>query len=311
MNTRSIKVQFLIFVVLPLCWGSAFLATKLCLVDLSPIWLGAIRHTLSSTIFLTVLLSKGGVKSSLREFKSHWLLFFSVGIVGTFLAAFFQNMGLRFTTASVSSLINTLEPVLVAMMSVIILRESLSRAGIIGLIIAFVGGCIVITNGNPSTLFQLDGQVKGNLLILLLVISNSLYTILTKVLVGKTKPLYAVTFSGLIGTLALVISALVLEDFPTLSHVSPTTWLWVIYLAVFPTCFSLFLYNKLLTKIPASRVSVILFLIPLYGVLLGILFLGEPLSKAMIYGGFLTLVGVWLVEYRPAKVRQKLLEGRG
>ncbi len=305
---RSLKDRILLLIVLPLFWGSTFLATKICLVDLSPVWMGAIRYSISSIIFLSILWRRFSIKDSIKELRSHWPLFAAVGIVGTFFAAFFQNLGLQYTTASVSSLINTLEPVLVAVMSVAFLKERLSRVGIGGLITAFLGGFIIITNGNLANIVHLDGTIKGNLLILLSIVSYACYTIFTKMLVGRTDPLFAVTFSTIIGTLALIISALVMEEFPTLIQVSIRTWSAVVYLAVFPTCLSLFLFNRLLTEVNASKVSIILFLIPLYGLLLGVFLLGEPLSAAMVCGGFLTMIGVWLIEYGPLKTEEVVSE---
>lgn len=294
---KTLSQQFMLLVVLPLFWGTTFLATKVCLTDLPPIWLGAIRYTLSSLIFLALLLREDRTMRPLRDVKKHWLYFLGVGLIGTFSAAFFQNIGLRFTTASMSSLINTLEPVMVALMSVILLKEKLPRPGVIGLVIAFIGGFIIITNGNPATLMHLDGTVKGNILIFISIFSYACYTIFSKLLVMRTDPLNAVTYSSVIATIILFITALGMEPFPALSKVSLTTWVAIVYLAVFPTCLALLLYNKLLTEVEASKTTVILFLIPVYGLLLGVLMLGDPLTWAMILGGIITIVGVWLIEY--------------
>lgn len=299
---KTLLHQFLILVVLPLFWGSTFLATKICLDDLPPIWLGAIRYLISSLIFLAMLWKADRTKKPLQDLRAHWPLFLAVGLVGTFSAAFFQNIGLRYTTASTSSLINTLEPVLVALMSVLFLKERLSRGGIFGLVIAFVGGFIIITNGNPATLLHLDGTVMGNLLILISIVSYACYTIFTKMLVGRTLPIYAVTFSSIIGTIFLFISAIGLETFPDLTQVPIRIWFAIVYLAVFPTCIALFLFNQLLTQVEATKTSVILFLIPVYGLLLGTVLLGEDLTSAMIFGGLLTIFGVWLIEYSPIRL---------
>lgn len=303
---KKIINRLLILVVLPLCWGSTFLATKVCLRELPPIWMGAMRYLISSIIFLSFVIYQGSLKKSLHDLKSKWYLFFGVGLVGTFFAAFFQNLGLQFTTASVSSLMNTLEPVLVAILSFIILKERLPLIGVIGILIAFSGGFILITNGNPMSLLELDGTVQGNLLVFLSIISYAFYTIFTKLLVKDTDPLTAVTFSTIIGTVFLLISALIMEDFPQVNMVSNQTWLGVVYLAVFPTCISLFLFNELLSRVDASRTTIILFLIPVYGLLLGMVLLGEKLSGPMIFGGLLSILGVWLIEYRPIKLGKKV-----
>ena len=297
--------RILLLVIIPLFWGSTFLGTKICLKDLSPLYLGAIRYTLSSFIFGIVCFSKVKLSESIIEFKKHWKLFFFVGLVGTFFASFFQNIGLQLTTASVSSLLNTLEPVLVAVLSVIFLKEKLSQSTMIGLLTAFLGGFILITNGDIFAIFSLDGAIIGNLFILLSICSYAVYTILTKILVNRSNPLYAVTFSTIIGSLLLLLSAFIFEDIHILTQVSTQTWLAIIYLAIFPTCLSLFLFNKLLTMVDATKTSIILFLIPLYGMFLSILILNESLTKAMIIGTILTLFGVYLIEYSPLKFRLK------
>lgn len=300
--------RILLLVIIPLFWGSTFLGTKICLRDLSPLYLGAIRYTLSSVIFLVVLFSKVKINESIIEFRKHWKLFFLVGLVGTFFAAFFQNIGLRLTTASVSSLLGTLEPVLVAVLSVIFLKEKLSKVTIIGLVTAFFGGFILITNGNIYAIINLDGAILGNLFILISICSYAVYTILTKILVGRSDPLYAVTFSTIIGSLLLFIAAFIFEDIQILFQVSLQTWLAIVYLAIFPTCLSLFLFNKLLAEVDATKTSIILFLLPLYGMFLSVLILNESLTKSMVFGTILTLFGVYLIEYGPIKFRLKGLK---
>lgn len=299
---KSVLQHFLMLLVLPLFWGSTFLGTQICLQDLPPIWMGAIRYSLSSLLFLGVLWMKDRSKKPLRDLKNSWLLFVAVGVVGTFFAAFFQNIGLRYTTASTSSLIGTLEPVLVAILSFFILKERMPWIGVVGLVLAFTGGFVIISNGDPSSLLHLSGTVKGNLLIFGSILSYAFYTIFTKLLVNRTDPLSAVTFSTVIGSILLLIGAVTMEELPNFAQVSTTTWLAIVYMAVFPTCIALLLFNQLLTKVDASRTSIILFLIPTYGLALGIVFLKDPLTPAMIFGGLLTICGVWLIEYGPTKI---------
>lgn len=299
--------NILVFFALPLFWGSTFLGTKICLKDLTPLWMGTFRYALSATIFLAIILleKRGDIGSVKDEITKEWKLYMGAGVAGLFLATFFQNIGLLYTTATVSSLISALEPVMVVVLAVIILKERLKPMAAVGALIAFAGALVVISGGDFRCLLAFGGDVKGNLMILISMISYGLYTIFSKLLVKKTSSLNATAFSGLYAVAFLFFGAMIMEGIPALRAVSLNTWLAVIYMAVFPTCISLFLYNRLLEKVAASKMSVILFLMPVYGLLLGALILNDPLTPAALIGSAFTLLGVFLIEYDPLKFLAK------
>lgn len=302
MNSFIVR-NIMMFVVLPLFWGSTFLGTKICLDDLTPLWMGTFRYALSTSIFLAFVFGKtrGNLRNIRNEITGEWKLYMGAGVAGLFLATFFQNIGLLYTTATVSSLISALEPVMVVVLAVIILKERLRPMSALGALIAFVGALIVISGGDLGELLSLRDGVKGNLMLLISMVSYGFYTIFSKSLVKKTSSLNATAFSGLYAVVFLFFSALFMEGVPSPRAISLNTWMAVIYMAVFPTCVSLFLYNRLLERVEASRMSVILFLMPIYGLLLGALILKDPLTPASVIGSVFTLFGVFLIEYNPLR----------
>ncbi len=290
----------MIWGVLPLVWGSTFLGTKICLREFPPLWMAALRYALTSLICLPLWWRLVELPQKRRVLRSA-RLYLMVTLSGVFFAALFQNIGLQYTTATVAALISILEPVLVAVFCVVFLRERLKCRAVCGLALALLGGWVLATNGQLPSKELLDGGVKGNLFVVLSLVSYAAYTIFSKRLLESDSPLSAVTISSFLGMIMLALVAWIFEPMPAWSRISSGAWLALIYMGVFPTALAYGLYNWLLQRVAASRMTVVLFLIPIYGAILGVLILKEPLSAATGWGALLTFIGVGIFEYFAAR----------
>lgn len=259
--------------------------------------MGTLRYFLASLLFISLLLKKKDIPEWKPDLSRNWALYLGAGGLGLFGATFCQNIGQLYTTTAAASLISTLEPVMVVVLSVIVLKERLSTSMLTGIIIALAGVLLIVSNGDLDIFSKMEiAELKGNILLALSMAFYGFYTVFSKLLVAKSEPMRAVAFASIAGTVFLLISALSMESLPDFAAYSLKTYLALFYMAFFPTCLALFLCNKLLVEVDASKISIILFLMPIYGVLLGIIFLGESISGIAIAGGCITLLGTYLME---------------
>lgn len=308
---ESIFSAFLIYIALPLCWSTTFLGTQLAMHAFPPLWLGALRYMGATLVYLVVLLSITPLRVILNDGRREWKGLCLIGLSGVFLAIIFQNMGLQSTTSSHASLLSVMEPVLVALFAVLFLRERISRIASLGLGVAILGTLLVVSDGRWPSLGAWGGTMKGNIYILISLVAYAAFTIFSKQVLNHASVLSVVTLSSLFGTALLTLGACVVETAPVFSNITPAGWGALLYLVLFPTCMAYFLYYWLLQKVLATRLTVVLFLIPVYGVILGALIMHDRPSIHVYFGGFVAILGAMVLDRAmAARQHQKTAEGR-
>jgi len=278
-----------------LLWSTVFPLSKLLLEVLPPTTLAALRFGVGAVVLLAYagyIFSWGEMRLS---FVRNWKAYLAMGFVGVFLNNFLQNLGLTLTSASSAALLGTLDPIFTALLSVFFLGEKLTRSKAAGLACAFSGVVLVITNGQWVEDW---GQSIGNLLVVGAALGYSVYTLQSKAILRSEKPPIVVAWATTIGAAMLILTALVLEGWPSLAHLTVTHLVVLAYLSIVPTSIAVVAYFYLLRRVQASQASVTLFLIPVFAITWAALLLGERLTMAMLTGGALIIFGVWLTMLR-------------
>lgn len=294
---------FLIYAAIPLCWSSTFLGTQLAMRAFTPLWLGAVRYIGASAVYLAVLLASRPLRAIVQDARREWLGMILIGASGIWLAIAFQNLGLRYTTSSHAALLSIAEPMLTVLFAVLFLRERLRRGAWLGMAVALAGALLIATEGRLPGRDTWAGAMRGNLMILGSLTAYAAYTIFSKRVLRHVAALTVVTISGLWGTAFLTITAGLLEPLPRLADIPPAGWTALLYLVLFPTCLTYFLYNWLLQQVLATRLTVVLFLIPVYGVVLGALVMGDRPPLLVYAGGLIAILGVMAMEHAMAPGR--------
>jgi len=270
-------------------WGGTFIAGHIAAVRIGP-FSGALGRFIVATLAL-LLLHRMRAERLPRLDRNGWLLvcaMASTGVIG-YNAAFL--LGLRTVDASRASLIIALNPVFIMFGSALIFGERLPRSGLGGIALSLFGAALVITRGDLDQLSAGFGQ--GELFILAAVICWLAYTLLGKVALRVLTPLAATTYASLIGCLGLLPLAIGFEaggwDVP-----STGLLLALAYLGLFGTALGFTWYYDALRELGPARTGIFLNLVPLFGVLLGVVLLGERLALPAILGGGLIVAGVSL-----------------
>lgn len=238
--------------------------------------------------------------ASLRVARRDWPLILGLGLTGVAAYNLLSFFGVAYAPATDGAMISPgFNPVLTAFAAALLFREPLSRHKIGGLGLALLG--IACTCLGPL-LDAHSGHLRfvGDMLFVASAVTWSAYTLLGKLAVHRFSPLATTTYASLAGLLFLVPFSW--HELAALhwGGLSLTFWGCIVAMAALCTVASfLFMFNAIRVLGP-SRASSFNFLVPLFGVLMGVLALGERPSGLQWLGMGLTLAGVWVTNRKPA-----------
>lgn len=281
-------------------WGGTFVAGRWLGGAVHPVSAAFFRFAVASVFLLLLLWRREGRLPQLDRLQLLSIL--ALGATGIFAYNLFFFNGLLHISASRAALLIALNPVFITLASTLIYRDTLPLRRSFGILLSLSGAVLVITRGELITVFS-EGIGRGELLILGCVFSWTLYSIIGKSAMRGLSPLAAVCCSSLAGTLLLMIPALQHGSFAEALTFSAGAWLGIVYLGLFGTVVSFFWYFEGIQKIGPSRAAVFINFVPVNGVLLATLLLGEPLSLSLLGGGALVVSGSYLANTATEKPR--------
>jgi len=272
-----------------LFWGGTFIAGRIAAAQIGPLS-GALGRFLFASLALLLILRTRGERLP-RLNGREWLLVGGMALTGMigYNAAFF--LGLRQIDAGRASLIIALNPVFITLASALLFHERLPLPGVAGIGLSLVGAALVITGGKPDQLGP--GLGPGELFIFGAVLCWLAYTLIGKVVLESLTPLAATTYASLIGCAGLLPLAILLEA-GRWTPPSAAVLLALAYLGFFGTALGFTWYYDALRSLGPARSGIFLNLVPVFGVLLGVLLLGESLAAPTLLGGTLVVGGVTL-----------------
>ena len=281
-------------------WGASFVAAKIALEEMSPLNLVLVRAVLASVALCVILGLRREWRSASSLSRVEWARLVVLAFVSVFAHQLAQMAGLRRTTAINSSLLVTLGPVFMYILSVLFLREGVTMLKAVGFLMALSGSALVVTGGDFGELWHQADTLAGDLLVVVSALGWAVYSILSKDLVRKHSPSVVV---GLVFVLSVPILSAVtaIGGGATVSDLRGMTWrAWgaVAFLAWLCSALGYTLWYRALQRHHVSGVGVLQYLQPLVTAVLGILMLGETLTGATVAGGCMVLGGVALVGQR-------------
>ncbi len=275
-----------ILTVLSIIWGMAFVAVKYSVTFLSPVNLTLLRWFMASgaLLILAPFFGKGKGKFQLKDLPRLALVSFASVVT--------YHLALNFSESSISAglavLITSLGPVFILLLSRLFLAERHGRNILLAMPVAFAGITILSVgsdiNSGGSSLYGIIEAIGAAL-------SYSVFAVFSKPLVMKYGAIPVTIWVGLLGTLMLI--PLVSGSFVSQVSVLPADgWISVLYLSLASTVLGYMIFYTLVNRGAVSRLAVQLYLIPLVGVIGGVVLLGESISMFTIAGGAAVLLAV-------------------
>jgi drug/metabolite transporter (DMT)-like permease len=276
-----------------LLWAGTFIAGKYAAPQLPHFTLAALRFWCAFAILAPVLwlAERRWPRPSLRTLA----LTAVVAAFGLFAYNLFFFGALELIPAGRTALVVALNPILTALAMSLVFRERIALLRWLGIAIALAGVWIVVSKGEPALILQRVGA--GEMLMLGGAASWAAYTIASRFVLtapDAPSPLAATALVSLWG--ALMLSAGIPFEWErwALSEVEPGVWAAILYFGAGGTALAFVWYNEGVQRLGASRTAAFNNLVPVFGVLLATLILGEPLLGSMVAGGLVALAGVSL-----------------
>ena len=211
-------------------------------------------------------------------------------------------LGLRYTEALNALLIQSSGPLIVALWSFVLLGIRLTWPQTIGIGISLLGVLTILSRGDPVALTSIHLN-KGDLIFTTALIIFGLYSVLAV----KRPAIHPLTFMGFTSGYAtvLLIPAVIAEaasgHTPSLSVNNALT---LAYVAIFPSILAYLFFNRGVELIGANRAAPFFHLIPVFGSVLAIAFLGELPQLFHVAGYALVLTGVVIAARRTSAVAE-------
>lgn len=273
-------------------WGGTFIAGRMVGETMDPLLAACGRFVLAS-LFLVALLAISGNKLPKLDGKQLFGLMLT-GLTGIYSYNIFFFAGLQHVEAGRAAMIIAGNPVVTTLLAILLLGERFSPVKIIGIFLSVSGALTVISRGDFSQILQ-GGIGLGELYLIGCVFSWAAYALIGRKLLARIEPIMAVTYSCIFGTLYLILTAIVRDTPLPATTFESKNMLCLGYLAVFGTGIGFTWFYEGVKKLGAGQASLFVNLVPVSGVSLGILLLGEKPDASLFIGGLLVLTGLFLL----------------
>lgn len=283
------RIKLALILISMLIWGVSYPVVKILLNSgMQPITLATLRNLIFIPLLFYILAGKRYARYS----RSDVILCVALAFFTVFLPNISQNIGMKYTSASISSVIQSTSPIFTVMLAFIFLREARTLNKIVGSLVGLIGTVFLTTGGS----FDFDATVFGNLLILISSISYAISGILIKVALSRIDPLDLLCFEIIFGFFMLLIPNMALEDLSAVISLSFDVWMYILFLSVFAGFLASIMYYMVLREEEISHLAIFSYLIPVFAIISSYIMLHETLGVKEIFFTMVILSGIVITE---------------
>lgn len=263
-------------------WGSSFLFMRTATPEFGAFALVELRTAIAALCLLPVLL----LARKLQDVIIHWKPILIIGMINTAIPFVLFSYATVYLGAGLGSILNATAPMFGAIIAFLWLKESLSGLAIMGLIAGFCG-VVMISLARAELDFTL--AVLPVMAALSATCAYGLAVCYTRKYMAKISVLAIAAGSQIFAAIALLPFAI--ATWPT-TLPSLNIWFQVVFLGIACTGVAYLLYFRLIANIGASKAITVAYLIPIFGVIWGVVFLDERVTLPLMIGAAMILVGV-------------------
>ena len=276
-------------------WGWSFVATKVVLHYMAPVEIIGLRLLLGLPI-LGLIILKRGVRFQYSRREWGVVVAASIVLIAHFII---QITGLIDTSATNTGWIISVTPAVIAVLSFFILKERLNRLQVVGVVTATVGIIALVSKGDFSSVEWLSS--KGDWLVLASAFTWAIYTVLTRDISRRHRPLGVSFILMLFTALPIWVWMIFTSDFSKFAHL-PAEPIWaLLFLGIVCLGLAFWFWQEGISKLGAAKAGFFLYLEPLATTALAVPYLGEEFGFFAALGGALVLIGVYLAERKTAQ----------
>jgi drug/metabolite transporter (DMT)-like permease len=264
--------------------------SKVILESVPVFVLAALRFGLAALMMLPWTFPKGGRALLRGQMSTLFLLSF----FGNFLFSICMLSGVARTSAAAAGLILSTLPAVVALFSVVLLRERMDLAGGLAIVLAVIG--IGFLTVHETGIAEDFGRVAGNLLMVGAIACEAIFVVVGKRLTtAHLGPFQISAWMNLVGFVLMLPLGLAQARSFAFANVSPEVWGLVVLYAFAASVISPWLWLSGLKTVPANRAGVFTIALPIASAAIGVLFLNERLGIAHLVAFVCAFLGIILV----------------
>ena len=265
-------------------WGASFLFMRVAAPEFGPVPLIAMRVAVAAMFLVLVLASRGGW----HELYANRGRLLVLGALTSAIPFSLFAYAVLSLTAGFASVLNATVPLFGAVIAYAWLGDRLGGMRIVGLALGFAGVLVLVRD---KLSFGAGGSGWAVLAGLGASLLYGVAASYTKKYLSKVTPLINATGSQIAASVLLLIPASIY--WPNRAP-SMSSWASAIALGVVCTGVALILFFRLIERIGTAKAITVTYLIPVFGVLWGLLFLDEPVTRNMVAGCAIILLGTGL-----------------
>jgi drug/metabolite transporter (DMT)-like permease len=288
--------------ILALCWvsffwGTTWIASKEGVKHMPALQLAAIRQFLGGLLYISFFLFK---KTPWPK-GTQWKTILILSVVNFVLSNGLSTWGVKYISSGLGAIIGAIFPLWIVLIT-FFRGERLARLAVIGLIVSFIGICLIFYDYLGD--FLRPDFRFGIIISIISTLTWAFGALYTKKKAASFNPYFSLGLQMFISSILLFAFTGATGTAVSLSSIPAISWWAIAYLVIFGSVLTFIAFIYALQNLPSEISSIYAYINPIVAVLIGSLIFGEPFTTAIAIGGGVTLTGLYLVNYSLRKTRK-------
>jgi drug/metabolite transporter (DMT)-like permease len=300
--TSRFSHPYLLLTLTTLFWSGNMVLGRAIRADIPPMTLAFWRWAIALLLVLPLALPH--LRTQWPLLKRGWRPILILGILGVGGYNTLAYIALQYTAATNAVLLNSFIPIATIALSWLFLKKHLHRIEGLGVVLSFFGVATIVLRGDLSTLGSLSLNV-GDLWMLGAVLIWAIYTIGLQWRPAGVHPMLMLAAFTTVGV--VVLAPAYAWEMASGRHINLHwgSFASLLYVGIFPSFLGYIFYNRAVAEVGASKASLFIHLMPVFGTILSAIFLNE-LPVWYHYAGILLIfAGIWLTTAALPKLKQQ------
>lgn len=285
-------LDWLGMIALVVMFGSAFMLTKISVQVYPPSIVAGGRIIIAAIMLVVIALYR---KESFKFLRNYWLLLVALAFFGCSLPFYLISWGQQTVDSSIAGILMAVMPLTTIVLAhFFVIGERLTPNRVVGFVLGFIG--ILVLFG-PSALDNFDNDV-GRLIAMLAILAGALSYAVNTIIAKRLPDESFIALSAAVMTFAsvLMLPGMFVANQNWEISIQSAEFISLVLLGVFPTGVATVIYFAVIIRVGPSFLSQINYLIPVWAVLIGILFLNESVGYNAIIALVIILLGIAIAQ---------------
>jgi len=285
-------LDWLGMIALVIMFGSAFMFTKVSVQEYPPTIVAAGRIIIAAIVLILFSIVR---RDSFSFLKDHWLLVAALAFFGSCLPFYVISWGQQTVDSSIAGILMAIMPLTTIVLAhFFVAGEHLTANRVVGFVLGFIGILVLFGQGALDNFDLNASRSIAMLAILLGAVSYAINTIIAKRLPKES--FVAMSAAVMVFASIIMLPAILLEPSSWNFSLQSIEFFSLLLLGIFPTALATIIYFAIIARVGPSFLSQINYLIPVWAVLLGVLFLNEKIGVNAVVALIIILFGIAIAQ---------------